>query len=74
MTSYMIITASGSPPAEKLIMVKELCPFTDGEGGKVCRELCQSINVCVEHQPACYSFKYERGETGGRSDRQAANR
>lgn len=40
MTSYMTVTASGTAPAEKLIMVKELCRITDGEGEKVRSKPC----------------------------------
>lgn len=50
---------------------KELWPLADGEREKVCSELCQSINVRVEHPAVCYSFKYECWETGRWSDRQA---
>lgn len=70
----MIITANGGTLVEVLIMGRELCSLANGESEKVCSELCQSINVCVEHQPACYSFKYERWETGRQSDRQAVGR
>lgn len=70
-TLYMIISASSEIPAEELIMGREYCSLADGGWERVCSKLCQSINVCVEHQPACYSFKYERWETGRQSDRQA---
>lgn len=69
-----MIIASGRMPAKELIMERELWPLADGEREResVCSELCQSINVRVEHRPACYSFKYECWEKGRGSDRQAA--